>query len=534
MTGKTLHPHYLAAHRKQCPPLTLLILVLLPATLCLAPLHHCFAFPIANSPSVAETSTSAAFDGTNYLVGFQEKVGTTRPISARFLSQSGTLVGEKVTLDLEGGPPRVAFDGANYFLVTEENNNPSTYIYGQFLSGAGTKIGGPVNVTTGGTNIAGPVIIFDGTNYFVVWNDNSTLYGQFVSPSGTLVGSPITLCAGTAPDYDVPQVYNAVPGATNILVAWADGRRGAICGPAICELDIYGQLVGKSGAGTPGALEGGNFATSENDDWSDMSFIGIAFDGNNYLVAWNDMTPQSHNARLYAQLVSPTGTLVGGVIDSGTPTTNKHRDVPFLAFDGANYLLTWSNTASDFDHDNVCDPNEGNCLEAYGQFISPSGRLQGAPFLVAGGPLHQLAYPVFGESQYLFVINTFKSFEGNKANVSGKFMYPQPLITYPNGGELVTAGTSVAITWNWTDPYKPIKTVKLSYSKDKGVSWIPIAAIAGPQNTGTYTWNVPPVKAPKTKCLVKIVFMDAGGKIIGSDKSDAVFTIQPSGGSIQR
>ena len=478
MTSETSLPHSHAAHRKQGLNLTLLTLVLLPAILCLAPFHHCFAFPIANSPSVAELSTSAAFDGTNYLVGFMEKVGTTRPISARFVSQSGTLVGEKVALDLEGGAPRVAFDGANYFLVTEEDSYPPTYIYGQFVSPAGAKVGGPVYVTTGGNNIATPAMVFDGTNYFVVWNDNRTLSGQFVSPSGALVGSAITLCAGTAPG-DVPEVYGAGSGGTNILVVWADGRRGAICGPVLCEQDIYGQLVGKSGTDTPGTLEAGNFAINENGDWSDMFFLAVAFDGNNYLVAWNDMTPNTHNARLYAQLISPTGALVGGVINSGTPTTNKHRDIPYLAFDGVNYLLTWSNTASDLDHNNACGPSEGNCLEAYGLFISPAGQLQGAPFLVAGGPSNQFAYPVFGESQYLFVINTFNSFGGKAGNVSGKFKVPQPLITYPNGGEVVTGGQSVDITWNWTAPYNPIETVKLSYSKDKGVTWIPIGTIAG-------------------------------------------------------
>ena len=175
-------------------------------------------------------STSASFDGTNYLVAFQEKIDQTRHVSAQFVSQSGSLVGSKIALDLEGGTPRVAFDGTNYFLITEEDSSPATYIYGQFVSKTGEKSEDPIYITTGGTSIASPAMVFDGTNYFVVWNDSQTLYGQFVSPEGQLVGGPITLCSGTAPSADAPEVYNVVSGGTNILVAWADSRRGAVCG----------------------------------------------------------------------------------------------------------------------------------------------------------------------------------------------------------------------------------------------------------------------------------------------------------------
>jgi len=281
--------------------------------------HQCYSFPIANDPAIFQVSLGASFDGTNYLVGFQENNGQTRQVSAQFVSQSGMLVGSKIALGLQGGPPRVAFDGTNYLLITEEDSSSPTYIYGQFVSKAGEIMSSPFNITSGGTAIARPAMIFDGTNYFVVWNDNQTLHGQFVSPAGDLVGGPITICLESASSPDVPEVYNVVSGGTNILVAWADSRSATSC----CALDIYGQLVGKSGVGTPGSLVEANFSINVNNDWSDMWTIGLAYDGANYLVAWNDMTPNSTNARLYAQRVSESGTLVGDTISIGIPTQNQ-------------------------------------------------------------------------------------------------------------------------------------------------------------------------------------------------------------------
>ena len=55
--------HSLSVHRKKRSHLTLLMFVLLLAMLCLLAFHDCFAFPIANSPSVFELSGSAAFTG---------------------------------------------------------------------------------------------------------------------------------------------------------------------------------------------------------------------------------------------------------------------------------------------------------------------------------------------------------------------------------------------------------------------------------------------------------------------------------------
>jgi hypothetical protein len=403
-------------------------------------------FPIATT-SARESALSSAFDGTNYLVAFQEAVGEVRNIKAQLVSQNGTLVGPAVTVGLTGGVPAVAFDGTNYLLVSPQSTSS---IQGQFVSKSGSLVGPPFNITTSGTNIQYQDmlqvlhIIFDGENYFVVWGDQRNLKGRFVSPAGGLVGGTITIVSGTAPDPDIPSVFNVGFGGNKIFVVWADGRRPSSGGCPYCPMDIYGQFITKSWVGTAGVLSGSNFAVNVNDDWSDMSTIGIAFDGTNYLVTWNDMTPDTENSRLYAQMVSTSGGLVGGVIDTGN--SNANRDLPSLAFDGNNYLLIWTSTASDLNGNNLCDAGEGTCFDIYGRYISKSGALVGTTFPVNTDQGHQFGSIIFDGGKYFVTYSNIDTFGGPVGDVYGKFISvppaaPSSLTAKP------TSPTSIVLGW---------------------------------------------------------------------------------------
>ena len=70
---------------------------------------------------------------------------------------------------------------------------------------------------------------------------------------------------------------------------------------------------------------------------------------------------------------------------------------------------------------------------------------------------------------------------------------------------------------------KPVTSVKLYYTKNNGTTWTLITKLDG--SAVEHEWTVPTVAAPKTKCKVKIVLMSVTGVNLGSDVSDAVFTI---------
>jgi len=108
-------------------------------------------------------------------------------------------------------------------------------------------------------------------------------------------------------------------------------------------------------------------------------------------------------------------------------------------------------------------------------------------------------------------------------------------LTYPNGTETLYSGDPITLTWTVNVPKKPVASIKLYYTKNNGITWIlietlkpittPNSFIAPAWPAVEYGWTVPPVSGPKTKCKVKIVLKSATGVTLGSDVSDAVFTI---------
>jgi len=101
----------------------------------------------------------------------------------------------------------------------------------------------------------------------------------------------------------------------------------------------------------------------------------------------------------------------------------------------------------------------------------------------------------------------------------------------PNGGLTYTSGNPLDITWTANTTKKPIAKVRLLYTKDNGLAWIPIIALTDPAylTAGSHTYNttVPSVTTTKNRCKVKVVLEDASGNTLGTDASDNPFTIQP-------
>jgi hypothetical protein len=91
-----------------------------------------------------------------------------------------------------------------------------------------------------------------------------------------------------------------------------------------------------------------------------------------------------------------------------------------------------------------------------------------------------------------------------------------------NGGEIFD--TSSTYTIEWEAATQAVK-FKLFYSVDKGVTWNKLHA--QPYVTGSsYDWMVQPVPTHnERKCLLKIIGYDEKNKKVGSDRSDAPFTI---------
>lgn len=91
-------------------------------------------------------------------------------------------------------------------------------------------------------------------------------------------------------------------------------------------------------------------------------------------------------------------------------------------------------------------------------------------------------------------------------------------VTYPNGGESLTGGASVNITWTWSGSFT---TVNIDYSADGGTSWTSV--VAGTPNDGSQAWTVPSTATTQGRVRV------SGGT--AADLSNANFTVTVGGGS---
>jgi len=111
---------------------------------------------------------------------------------------------------------------------------------------------------------------------------------------------------------------------------------------------------------------------------------------------------------------------------------------------------------------------------------------------------------------------------GAAATVTIDNELPAVAIGSPNGGEFWLQGTSHAITWNATDNAAVAAGgVDLAFSPDSGATWTAIAS--GLDNTGTYTWMVPPITRT-IATRVRAIVRDANGNA-AQDSSDAPFTL---------
>jgi alpha-tubulin suppressor-like RCC1 family protein len=340
------------------------------------------SFPIATSGS-GLMSIGAAFGGTNFLVGIQG--GSTAgsapdehdAITAQLVSPTGALVGSRISAGSFGGASNVAFDGTNYFMVWQSAGDtgvPTTdRLMGAFVSPSGAA-GSPFMFPRSATDSASQDIAglaFDGTRYLVVYVDGTAtpcrLCGRFVSPSGT-VGEEFVLATNAA-----QSLQSVAWNGSTYLVAWPAhiGDNQNI---------VQGRLVSPAGVLSDVITISGNISVDQNP-------LSVATDGTSFLVAWNYRSSAGLPWDLRGRIITPIGGLAGSVfIIAGAPADPAF---PGLAFDGTNYLVTWTDLSAAVNGD------------VSGRYVSAAGTPLGSSFGIALGGNKGIASVVFGGGKCL-------------------------------------------------------------------------------------------------------------------------------------
>ncbi|WP_044190650.1 Ig-like domain-containing protein [Hyalangium minutum] len=317
------------------------------------------------------SAPAIAFDGTNYLVVWDEKIGFSSPTNLQGLrvSPAGSPVGSPFFVSNAVGnqlAASVAFDGLNYLAVWQDDRSGSSYdIYAGRISTAGAALDGSgFPVSTNSATQANPVVAFNGTLYLVAWEDSRNqaatgidLYGARVTTAGGTLDTAGFALVQAASTQALPALARL---GTQYVLAWQDLRSG--------ELDVYAARLDANGAVLDGSGVGVATATGA------QSTVAIASNGTNALLTWSD----SRTADIIGARVSAGSALT--VLDSSGFTVSRSANSetnPAVAFDGTNYLVVWQD-------------NRGSGFDVYGVRVSGNGTvLDPAGFTISGANGHQ-------------------------------------------------------------------------------------------------------------------------------------------------
>jgi hypothetical protein len=174
-----------------------------------------------------------AFDGNRCLVVWSEEF---HGVVGRYVNSSGQPEGIILDIALTQGTstfPTIEFGTQHYLAVWPDFCLAGTDldIFGQLVSTDGNLIGGRITIADGTAAQNYPAIVFDGSNYLVVWvEDANRVYGRFITGDGVPVGTKFPISDTTTYERQHPSV---AAGTNNYLVAWNEYRD---------DFDVYGNV----------------------------------------------------------------------------------------------------------------------------------------------------------------------------------------------------------------------------------------------------------------------------------------------------
>jgi len=260
---------------------------------------------------------------------------------------------------LDANEPCVAFDGTNYLVVWQEQCEDSWNISAARVSAMGDLLDWPaIIISDHPEDESGPEIAFDGTNYLIIWkskdnDENGNIFGKRIGQDGNVIDNDrIAICEASGNQSSCSISYvNGI-----FLTVWRDERNG--------EKDIYGSRLNSKGE----VLDPDGILISNADD--DQWGPDVATDGNNFFVVWDDF----RGGMMYADVYGARVSAGGEVMDiNGIPILTAYvgQESPSVAYDGTNYVVVWNDYRFNFLGDVCCGriTIEGVPLDPDGIFL---------------------------------------------------------------------------------------------------------------------------------------------------------------------
>ncbi len=306
--------------------------------------------PIAVSPTFGpapgtQENVEIAAGPYGYLAVWEDTRGPDVDIFAARISPDGQIIDKYgiavCTVTGIQCDPAVVWDGTQYIVVWSDRREALQHIYaarvkinGEVLDKQGILVSGTSGVQ------AYPHIASSGVNSLIVWQDSRgtslDIYGCVMTRDGILSKNyGIVTVSGSEETPDV--AYNG----TQYLVVWKDSRNSGTS-----KTDIYGCRVARNGIRV-----GSEFIISRTTTGSgaaeDQSAPRICSYGTGCLVVWEDMRVNGVNTDVYGARVNTSGVVLdtNGILISGA---SGNQEAPAVGFDGTRLLVAWRNRPDRF------------------------------------------------------------------------------------------------------------------------------------------------------------------------------------------
>ncbi|MBM3332146.1 hypothetical protein FJY68_09930 [candidate division WOR-3 bacterium] len=322
---------------------------------------------LSSSPDY-DMFSSVGFDGSQYLVMWCELDPSW---------ETGSLCGRRITVDgvpLDSGLirpdlagylpsfPSVASDTANFLVAFSayETNYYEDNVFCTRISPEGAVLYPFTSFPIGVDAQYRPSGSSDGTDFLSAWLETrgrgDAVQAARISANGTVL-DPVGLTVSSTPasKADLATGY----GDSLYLVAWdqANGIDGS---------SIYCARVSSDGT----VLDPGGIVVC--DEASYRQLPDIAFDGQNFLVVWQDIRSLTNDC-IYAARVSPAGVVLDPNGFAVAAADTFYDLEPAVCFAGTNYLVFWSGIGLYARESDI-----------FGARVTTAGTVSGPRFLVSG------------------------------------------------------------------------------------------------------------------------------------------------------
>ena len=246
----------------------------------------------------------------------------------RLSSEGSPLDGAAIRIssgDGDGWSPRAAFDGSNYLIVWQDSSSARCNIHGRRLSRSGVLLDtSDVPIASSSNREGSPAVVYDGTNYLVVWqelmSDGFHICGRRVSSQGAVLDTQ-RIYISVEPGGISPAVAS---GDSWNLVVWRDSSVGSTEAQAV-RVTRAGVVLD-----SPPVTLSYSLGRCRNP--------AIARGGDQYFVVWIDR-PNNRDALLGVTLrwsgQHPETTRAA--VYQGQPWPR----FPAVAFNGRDYIVAW-------------------------------------------------------------------------------------------------------------------------------------------------------------------------------------------------